>query len=117
MGPPSSLRLQGPCSQVKFLPYRASPSELLTALTGKYNNGQIPTDSRLATSTNDWVKGLKAKLADPDMQAKIEQVKQLTAIADEMGVTTSQLALAWTAKNPHVCGPVLHCFSVCSMLP
>lgn len=71
-------------------------------LTGKYNSGQIPADSRLATSTNDWVKGAKAKFAEAETQAKIEKVKQLTAIADELGVTTSQLALAWTAKNPHV---------------
>ena len=68
----------------------------------KYNNGQIPADSRLATSTNDWVKASKAKFAEPETVAKIEKVKQLTVIADELGVTTSQLALAWTAKNPHV---------------
>ena len=33
---------------------------------------------------------------------RIEKVRQLSAIAEEMGCSTTQLALAWCAKNPRV---------------
>ncbi|OQV07692.1 hypothetical protein CLAIMM_12092 [Cladophialophora immunda] len=35
-------------------------------------------------------------------KAKIEKVKKLTQIAERLGGNTSQLALAWCAKNPNV---------------
>ncbi|KAF8309420.1 putative potassium channel beta subunit protein [Clavulina sp. PMI_390] len=76
-------------------------------LTGKYNDGNIPPDSRLATSTNQWVQGVVERFQTPEVKAKIEKVKQLTAIAEELGVTTSQLALAWTATNPHVSSMII----------
>ncbi|KAF8311643.1 Aldo/keto reductase [Clavulina sp. PMI_390] len=71
-------------------------------LTGIYNDGVIPADSRLATNADVYFKGDPDKLQSPRMQAALAKVKQLTAIADELGVTTAQLALAWAAKNPHV---------------
>ena len=61
-------------------------------LTGKYNQG-IPEDSRLAKET--W---LQRELA----QEKIEKVRQLTPIAEELGGSIAQLALAWCLKNPNV---------------
>ena len=61
-------------------------------LTGKYNDG-IPTDSRAAKI--DWVaKGVTDE--------RIEKVRQLSALASEMGVTVAGLALAWAMKNPAV---------------
>lgn len=89
---------------IPFLPLtRFNPS---FGNPGKYNDGNIPSDSRLATSKNDWVQDYRSKFETPETQSKLEKVKRLTAIANELGVTTSQLALAWTAKNPHV-----SCFS------
>lgn len=64
-------------------------------LTGKYLNG-IPEGSRAALPGYAW---LKAKLSDPEANAK---VAQLAEVADRLEVTTSQLALAWCAANPHV---------------
>ncbi|KAF2146458.1 uncharacterized protein K452DRAFT_241217 [Aplosporella prunicola CBS 121167] len=74
-------------------------------LTGKYNDG-IPEDSRFATNKaffEDTIKQLKS----PEGQAKIEKVKKLTAIAERLGGTASQLALAWAAKNPNVSTVIL----------
>jgi voltage-dependent potassium channel beta subunit len=61
-------------------------------LTGKYNQG-IPEDSRLAKET--W---LQREL----VQEKIEKVRQLTPLAEELGGSMAQLALAWCLKNPNV---------------
>jgi len=64
-------------------------------LTGKYNDG-IPTDSRGALAGYEW---LKERLTD---QQRLAIVKNLKTIADELGCTLAQLALAWCAKNPNV---------------
>jgi voltage-dependent potassium channel beta subunit len=67
-------------------------------LTGKYNNG-IPEGSRLSLPQYQW---LRERILSKDGQQKIEKVRQLAPIADELGITLSQLALAWCLKNPHV---------------
>lgn len=64
-------------------------------LTGKYNNG-IPADSRANLPGYEW---LKSMLADPK---RLEAVRALQPIADDLGCTMSQLALAWCVKNPNV---------------
>ncbi|MEO8171892.1 MAG: aldo/keto reductase [Sediminibacterium sp.] len=69
-------------------------------LTGKYNNG-IPEDSRLAIEGFDWLK--KRWLQD----AKLEKVKKLGALADEMGISLASLAIAWTIKNPNTTTAIL----------
>jgi voltage-dependent potassium channel beta subunit len=69
-------------------------------LTGKYNNG-IPSDSRLAIEGFDWLK--ERWIQD----AKLEKVKQLGVLADEMGVSLAALAIAWTIKNPNVTTAIL----------
>lgn len=63
-------------------------------LTGKYNDG-IPAGSRLSLSGMEWLQSA----VTPE---RIEKVRQLSAIAQEMGCSTTQLALAWCAKNPRV---------------
>ena len=61
-------------------------------LTGKYNDG-VPEGSRAAIS--DWVKG--------DLTPeKIEKAKKLSVIANELGITLSQLALAWCLRLPEI---------------
>ncbi len=64
-------------------------------LTGKYLDG-VPDDSRAALPGYEW---LKERLTDPALNAK---AKELKVVADELGCTMSQLALAWCAANPHV---------------
>jgi voltage-dependent potassium channel beta subunit len=63
-------------------------------LTGKYDNG-IPTDSRAALPDMDW---LQEEFTDD----RITKVKQLKAVADDLGCTRAQLALAWASMSPHV---------------
>ena len=88
----------------KFLVVTANPLDhgLALMLVGKYNDGIIPSDSRFATSQNDWVKFQLTKFSAPELQNKIAKVRELTEIANELGVRTAQLALAWIAKNPRV---------------
>jgi voltage-dependent potassium channel beta subunit len=64
-------------------------------LTGKYANG-IPDDSRGNLAGYEW---LKDQLADPVKQAA---VTELSKVADGLGCSTAQLAIAWCAKNPNV---------------
>ena len=72
-------------------------------LSGKYNKG-IPGDSRLAKL--EWLKTEmdKNKLLSPEVFAKLEA---LEVIAKDIGATLSQLAIAWTLKNPNVSTTIL----------
>jgi voltage-dependent potassium channel beta subunit len=64
-------------------------------LTGKYIDG-IPDGSRATLPGYEW---LKKMLTDEGQNAKVQR---LVPIADELGCTLSQLAIAWCARNPHV---------------
>lgn len=67
-------------------------------LSGKYDNG-IPPDSRLARM--DW---LKDSLYRED---KLEKVRAFRERADSLGVSRSELALAWAAQHPSVSSVIL----------
>ena len=67
-------------------------------LTGKYNQG-IPKDSRLDLDGFDW---LRDGYESQEGKEKIEKVKQLMPISEELGCTMAQLALAWCLLNPNV---------------
>ncbi len=64
-------------------------------LTGKYRDG-VPADSRAALKGYEWI---AERVTDP---AKTAAVERLRPIADELGCTLAQLALAWCLKNPNV---------------
>jgi voltage-dependent potassium channel beta subunit len=64
-------------------------------LTGKYDAG-IPADSRGAVKGYEW---LAERLSDAH---KLAQVRRLAPIAQELGCTLGQMAIAWCLKNPHV---------------
>ena len=64
-------------------------------LTGKYLNG-VPEGSRATLPGYEWLRGM---LTDP---ARNKKVADLKVVADELGVSLTQLSLAWCAKNPHV---------------
>src|ERR1700742_4858605 len=74
-------------------------------LTGKYNDG-IPEDSRFATNAA-FFSGTVKELQTETGKAKIEKVRKMTAIAERLGGTVSQLALAWCAANPNVSTVIL----------
>ncbi len=63
-------------------------------LTGKYDDG-IPSDSRAALSGMAWLQ----QEFTPD---RIDKVKALKCVADDLGCTRAQLALAWASLHPHV---------------
>ena len=62
-------------------------------LTGKYDDG-VPSDSRF---------GQNDRFAERFLNEKNSQkVKQLKSIADDLGITRAQLALAWVLRQPGV---------------
>ncbi|KAJ4955508.1 hypothetical protein NE237_012291 [Protea cynaroides] len=65
-------------------------------LTGKYNKGVIPPESRFALEN---YKNLASRSLVDDVLTK---VRGLTPIADELNVPLAQLAIAWCAANPNV---------------
>jgi voltage-dependent potassium channel beta subunit len=64
-------------------------------LTGKYLDG-VPDGSRATLPGYEW---LSEMLTDPDRNAK---VRRLTTVADDLGCSLAQLAIAWCARNPDV---------------
>ena len=64
-------------------------------LTGKYMNG-MPEGSRATLPGYEWLKGM---LTDEGRNKKVADLK---VIADELGISLTQLSLAWCAKNPNV---------------
>lgn len=70
-------------------------------LSGKYNGG-VPEDSRLARSDDPVIKNQRAMLETEEGKAKLEKVRQLSEIADELEYTTAQLSLAWCLSNKNV---------------
>jgi voltage-dependent potassium channel beta subunit len=64
-------------------------------LSGKYNEG-IPADSRANLEGYDW---LRKYVITPE---RIEKVKQLVPVAQDLNCSMAQMALAWCLKNPNV---------------
>ena len=62
-------------------------------LTGNYNDG-IPEGSAIANG-GEWMQGFVS-------EENIAKTRKLTALANDLGIKTSQLALAWCLKNPNV---------------
>lgn len=69
-------------------------------LTGKYNNG-IPEGSRLSLKGFEW---LRERWLNEN---RIQKVKQLQTVADEIGESLAAMAIAWTLKHPGVTTAIL----------
>ncbi|MCL4141058.1 UNVERIFIED_CONTAM: hypothetical protein GTU68_009883 [Idotea baltica] len=67
-------------------------------LTGKYKDG-IPAGSRLGVKGYEWLRDL---LQSKDWEANIAKTERLRAIAEDLGGTVAQLALAWCLVNPNI---------------
>lgn len=63
-------------------------------LTGKYNDG-IPEGSRANLVDMGWIR-------DHINQKNITKVRQLTRLAEELGMTTAQLSIAWILRRKDV---------------
>ena len=74
------------------------------ALTGKYLEG-IPAESRAALPGYEW---LRKHMVESDRgQERMERVKALLPIAEELGTSLSKLAIAWCLLNPNVSTVIL----------
>ncbi len=63
-------------------------------LSGKYNDG-IPGGSRATLSDMVWIR-------DRITPERIRIVRQLTALAQELGMTTAQMSIAWLLRRKEV---------------
>jgi voltage-dependent potassium channel beta subunit len=69
-------------------------------LSGKYLDG-FPDGTRLGIEGMDWLKNRVLR------EERIEQVRKIKTIADELGISLVKLSLAWCLKNPHVSTVIL----------
>ncbi len=63
-------------------------------LTGKYNDG-IPEGSRASLESMAWIR-------DRITAERVEIVRELSKVADELHITTAQLAIAWLLRRKEV---------------
>ena len=72
-------------------------------LTGKYLDG-VPEDSRLSLPGYEWLRDL---LLNEEGQHKLDKVRELKSLADELGMSLTHMAIAWCLKNPRVSTVIL----------
>jgi voltage-dependent potassium channel beta subunit len=72
-------------------------------LTGKYDQG-IPKGSRMALPGYEW---LKERLESEEGRARVAKTRQLAVLAEELGASVTQLAIAWCLVNPRVSTVIL----------
>jgi voltage-dependent potassium channel beta subunit len=73
-------------------------------LTGKYAGG-VPQDSRAeAHKQTEW---LYARFTNEEAQKKLDTVRRLSELAQEIGTNVTLLSLAWCLKNPNVSSVIL----------
>jgi 1-deoxyxylulose-5-phosphate synthase len=71
-------------------------------LTGKYAPGEPPPNgTRAASRTMGWAMD---RFRDDDV---LEAVQRLRPIADGLGISTAQLALAWVLREPNVASAIV----------
>ncbi len=67
-------------------------------LTGKYDNG-IPEDSRFGRE--EWA---AQRFMNDENAARVRQLKP---IAEELGISRAQLALAWALRHPGISSAII----------
>nr|XP_061796997.1 voltage-gated potassium channel subunit beta-1 isoform X2 [Nerophis lumbriciformis] len=72
-------------------------------ITGKYENG-IPETSRASIKSYQW---LKEKIVSEDGRKQQAKLKELNHIAEKLGCTLPQLAVAWCLRNEGVSSVLL----------
>jgi aryl-alcohol dehydrogenase-like predicted oxidoreductase len=71
-------------------------------LTGKYEPGAPLPDGSRATSNS--MGGFMERALD---QTLLERIQQLRPVADELGLSMAQLALAWVLREPNVASAII----------
>lgn len=84
-------------SQIVFSPVAQG------VLTGKYRVGEQPPAGSRATDEKGGANMIKRFMNDK----VLERVQGLQPIADELGLTMAQLAVAWVLQNPHVASAII----------
>ena len=72
-------------------------------LTGKYKPGQVLPPGTRATDTKGGADMIKRWMSDDVLTG----VQKLQPIADEVGLTMAQLAIAWVLQNPNVASAII----------
>lgn len=72
-------------------------------LTGKYLPGQPPPEGSRATDVNGGADFIKRFLTD-DVLTRVQELKP---IADEVGLSLAQLAIAWVLQNQNVSSAII----------
>jgi aryl-alcohol dehydrogenase-like predicted oxidoreductase len=71
-------------------------------LTGKYKPGEAPpADSRMSSEIMGWAMD---RFRDDDVLAAVQRLRP---IADGLGITMAQLALAWVLREPNVASAII----------
>jgi aryl-alcohol dehydrogenase-like predicted oxidoreductase len=71
-------------------------------LTGKYKPGEpLPEGTR---ATSDTMGGFMDRARNPVL---LERVQQLRPVADELGLSMAQLALAWALREENVASAII----------
>jgi aryl-alcohol dehydrogenase-like predicted oxidoreductase len=73
------------------------------ALTGKYKPGEQPPQGSRATDEAGGANMIKRWLADDILR----RVQQLSPIADSLGLSMAQLAVAWVLQNDNVASAIV----------
>jgi aryl-alcohol dehydrogenase-like predicted oxidoreductase len=72
-------------------------------LTGKYKPGQQPPAGSRATDEHGGSSAIRRFMSDDVLSS----VQALAPIADGLGITMAQLAIAWVLANPNVAGAIV----------
>lgn len=72
-------------------------------LTGKYLEGD-PGDTRISMAGYEW---LQKKFQGDEYTRKLEMLRRLATLADELGLSMPRLALSWCLSNPHISTTIL----------
>ncbi len=81
-------------------------------LSGKYTQGQVPEDSRLARADHGW----QASMMYRNQRREREQaVARLLQVAKDGECTPAVLAIAWCLRNPKLSSVILGCSSTAQL--
>jgi aryl-alcohol dehydrogenase-like predicted oxidoreductase len=73
-------------------------------LSGRYERGTAPPEgSRIADASDDLEEAIERRGTEGNFRA----VDEATAVADELGATVPQVALAWLLHQPGVTAPII----------
>jgi aryl-alcohol dehydrogenase-like predicted oxidoreductase len=106
--PQYSMIWRGPERDVIPLSARNGISQIVWSplyqgiLTGKYKPGQAPPEGSRATSQS-----MGTFMQPAEDQALLERVQQLVQLAEGLGLSPAQLALAWVLREPNVASAII----------